>query len=123
LTLSTDSAAKPGTNTWTIASDARLKRNVEPFTEGLETLLRLRPVRYEYNGESGMPEGMRGVGMIAQEAQSVYPAFIRTARGKIAGEDTEVLATNTGDLAWMMVNAFRELNERLKTLEAACDPV
>lgn len=117
LQLGSDSAGKPGTNTWLVSSDSRLKRNIEPFTDGLETVLRLRPVRYEYNGEAGTPEGMHGVGVIAQEARAVYPAFIHTAPGKIAGEDTEVLSTNTGDLTWMMVNALRELDERLKSLE------
>jgi hypothetical protein len=102
-----------------VASDGRLKRNVEPFTEGLETLLGLRPVRYEYNGEASTPEGLRGVGLIAQEAQAVYPDCIRTAPGKIAGNDTEVLATNTSDLTWMMVNAFRDLDERIRKLEKA----
>jgi hypothetical protein len=122
LQLGADDAAKPGTTTWTVVSDARLKRNVEPFTEGLTTLLGLRPVRYEYNGEYGTPEGLRGVGVIAQEAQAVYAPFIRRAPGKIAGQDTDVLSTNVSDLTWMMVNALRELNERLKKLEKVISP-
>jgi hypothetical protein len=119
LQLGADSAAKPGTNTWTVASDGRLKRNVEAFTQGLETLLGLRPVQYEYNGENGTPEGMRGVGLIAQEAQAVYSGFVRTAPGNIAGLDMDVLFTNTGDLAWMMVNAFQEISDRIGKLEKA----
>jgi hypothetical protein len=109
-----DSAAKPGTNTWTVASDARLKRNIEPYTEGLDTILRLRPSSFEYNGEGQQPEGMKGVGLIAQEAAEVIPECVRRTPGIIAGQETEILALNTSDLAWMVVNALREIDQRLR---------
>lgn len=38
LELSTDSAAKPCTSTWTIASDARLKDVRAPFNRGLDSI-------------------------------------------------------------------------------------
>ncbi len=115
--VGSDSCAKPGTNTWTVASDLRVKRDIEPFTEGLETILKLRPIAYTYNGEDQTPEGYRSVGLIAQEVAEVVPSFIRRAPGRIAGRQTEVFGLNTGDLTWMMVNAFREINERLIRLE------
>lgn len=37
LQLATDSASKPGTNTWTILSDRRLKKNIRPLTAGRMT--------------------------------------------------------------------------------------
>jgi hypothetical protein len=117
LQISTDSAAKPSTNTWTIASDGRLKRNIRPFTRGLETLRQLRPISYEYNGEGGMPEGLAGVGLIAQEAQKVYEGFVRKSHGEIAGEETDILWTNTSDMAYMVLNALKEIDERLRKLE------
>ncbi|HXA25613.1 MAG TPA: tail fiber domain-containing protein [Acetobacteraceae bacterium] len=117
LQIGQDSAAKPGTNTWTVISDVRTKRNVRPFTEGLDTLLKLRPTAFTYNGEASMPDGMEGVGLVAQEAAEVIPSCVRHSRGVIAGEETEVLALNTGDLTWMILNALRQINERLLRLE------
>jgi hypothetical protein len=114
LALSTDSAGKPGTNTWTVVSDARTKRNIRLFTEGLETLLKLRPTAFEYNGEANSPDGLEGVGLVAQEAAEVIPSCVRRALGRIAGEETEVLSLNTGDLTWMMLNALRQIDERLR---------
>ena len=38
----TDDAAKTTTTTWTTTSDARVKRNVQDFVPGLETILELR---------------------------------------------------------------------------------
>ena len=34
LELSTDDAAKPGTNTWTVVSDIRMKQNIHPYKDG-----------------------------------------------------------------------------------------
>lgn len=45
LQLPVDQAAKPGTNTWTVISDARLKRIVGPYAKGLQELLQLEPIR------------------------------------------------------------------------------
>ena len=71
LQLNTDSGAKPGTNTWTVASDSRLKRNVKELAGGLDVISRLRPVEAEYNGLGGMPEGMRIVGFLAEEIRNI----------------------------------------------------
>ncbi|QHT70837.1 tail fiber domain-containing protein [Rhodocytophaga rosea] len=55
LHLSKNSAAKPGSSSWTVASDERLKKNVQTFTDGLNLLLQVKPVTYHYNGKAGMP--------------------------------------------------------------------
>lgn len=114
LHLATDDAAKPGTNTWTVVSDQRTKRNVRPFSDGLETLLRLYPTIAEYNGEGGSPEGLEVIGLVAQEAAEVSPVLVRKSPGRIAGQETEILSLNTSPLEMMMLNALRELNARLK---------
>jgi len=117
--LGVDDAAKPGTNTWTVASDERVKRNIQPFEEGLATLLRLRPCTFEYNGENGLPDGMPGVGLVAQEAAEVIPSCVRRTPGRIAGAETELLSLNTSDLTWMILNALREIDRRIQLLEGA----
>jgi hypothetical protein len=45
--LSLDSAAKPATNTWTIASDERLKKNIKTLEGALDKMLRLHGVTFE----------------------------------------------------------------------------
>lgn len=44
LQLGSDSAAKPGTTSWTIASDARLKDISGPYDSGLDEIAALQPV-------------------------------------------------------------------------------
>jgi hypothetical protein len=77
LQLSTDSAAKPSTNTWTIASDARIKTETGEYTKGLDAVLSLRPVTYRYNGKAGMvDDGEDKISIIAQEAINAFPECV-----------------------------------------------
>jgi hypothetical protein len=113
LQLANDSAGKPSAN-WTVTSDVRTKRNIRPYLEGLKTLLRLHPTSFEYNGEAETPEGLERVGLVAQDVADVIPGCVQKIVAHIHGEETEVLALNTSDLQWMMLNALREIDTRLR---------
>lgn len=70
-------AAKPGGGTWSVFSDARLKKDVEPLDDALERVLRLRGVSFEYKHPEeklGLPG--RQTGMIAQEVEQVFPDWV-----------------------------------------------
>jgi len=74
------SAGKPGGGSWSVASDARLKKNVEPLDGALESLLSLRGVTYEYIDPAKCNElPGRQTGMIAQEVEKVFPDWVETA--------------------------------------------
>jgi hypothetical protein len=77
LHLSTNSAAKPTSNTWTIASDARLKKNVRTIEHALDDLLSLRGVTYRWidPASQGSMDGTY-TGMIAQEVEAVFPEWV-----------------------------------------------
>jgi hypothetical protein len=48
LQLSLNSAAKPGSNTWIVSSDERLKNITGNYTKGLKEILQLNPITYYY---------------------------------------------------------------------------
>ncbi|MFO0839912.1 MAG: tail fiber domain-containing protein [Phycisphaerae bacterium] len=78
LKLANDAAAKPGSNTWTILSDRRLKTEIAPLTGALDKLLGLRGVTFRWRNPS--EQGGRGfteTGLIADEVQRVFPHWIR----------------------------------------------
>lgn len=77
LLLAQDSAAKPGTNTWTIFSDRRLKKNITPLTGALEKLLALSGVRFEWQ-DAALAGGHPGpqMGLVADEVQQVFPEWV-----------------------------------------------
>jgi hypothetical protein len=121
LQVSVDNAIKPSTNTWTIASDSRLKRDVRPFTDGLDVLAQINPVRYYYNGLGGMPTDKESIGIIAQDMQKIAPYTVSTSGVKLHPDDkenTEILNYNSHAITYVTINAVKELNERIKLLEA-----
>lgn len=122
LQLSSDSAAKPTTNTWTIASDARLKTVLGDYEKGLDAICALRPVRYEYNGLGGMvADGKEHISIVAQEAQEVFPECIGTFQGKLHGDDeeeTELLNYNGHAVTFALINAIKELKAKIDILKA-----
>ncbi|HVE14775.1 MAG TPA: tail fiber domain-containing protein [Elusimicrobiota bacterium] len=66
-------------NQFVTASDARLKKNIQPLSGALERLLRLRGVTYEWK-EPAQHGGAVGpqVGVIAQEVEKVFPDWVTT---------------------------------------------
>lgn len=55
-----------------VTSDIRLKKNILSFTGGLDDILGLNTVSFEYNGgtKNAIDDGTVHVGVIAQEVQS-----------------------------------------------------
>jgi hypothetical protein len=122
LHLDSDSAAKPGSSTWSNPSDIRLKHtdSITEFTDGIDVVRQVRPVRYRYNGKAGMPQ-TEHIGVIAQEIAAAMPYSIDRYRAKLEPGDhdeTELLAFNAHALPYVLANAVRELDTRLARLEA-----
>lgn len=107
LQLSNDSAAKPGSSTWTVASDARLKDVRAPFTRGLDALESLQPIYYRYKLDNalGLPHEKEFVGVIAQDAQKAVPESVNKSRDGF-------LHVETDSIIWTMLNAIKELYKR-----------
>lgn len=121
LHLSTDSAAKPTTNTWTIVSDERVKTNIQNYTKGLSEILQVRPITYDYNGLGGLPEGPGGISIVAQELQSVLPECVGSYDGYLDPADeepTKIFNYNGHAMTFVLINAIKELHTRIAALEA-----
>ncbi len=121
LELSSNSAAKPTSNVWTVTSDRRLKKDIAPYTNGLEDLLRIEPVWFTYNGKAGMPEET-GVGVIAQDLQKVAPYMVNTWKYEEKdGSTTEYLGVDNGAMTYMLINAVKEQNELIQRQQKELD--
>lgn len=140
LHLSTDSAAKPTSNLWTISSDARIKTVVGDWTAGLDVVAQLMPKKYRLNGLYGsVDDGKEHVSVIAQEALPVLPEMIGTYQWAPTREVTEsgpdgqtvtrtepdtdaepttLYTLNTNALQWTLVNAIKELAAQNVAMQA-----
>lgn len=125
---------KPGGGTWATASDARLKKDVHPYTDGLSQLLQVEPVRFRYNDIPGfLDKEKEYVGIIAQDMLKVAPYMVEEQPfGRLVKENEDGTETvvqpgtpyytyNGTALTYMTVNAVKEVyestNQRISDLE------
>ena len=117
LTLQgTLTALKSGGGLWTATSDARLKKNIEDYTMGLDEVERLRPVKFQYNGkhECAPDSGKTYVGFVAQEAQQVFPDMVEPM-----DDEDAYLTMDTSELLYALVNSVKTLSAEVKSLKFA----
>jgi hypothetical protein len=82
LQLSTDSAGKPSTNTWTIVSDERIKEEIELADLDIcyEAVKNIPLKRFKWKDEVYTEEqayDRRKLGWIAQDVEAVFPKAVR----------------------------------------------
>jgi hypothetical protein len=138
----TGGAAKPGGGSWADTSDARIKTVTGDYTQGLEAVRQLRPVKYKFRGNHvdapdkverpvrGKPdpqsmhytvakEGREFVGLVAQQAEQSMPEMVKQTSGVVDGHKVNDLRTmDTTALTFALVNCIKELAERVEALEA-----
>jgi hypothetical protein len=100
---------------WGVYSDVRLKKDIEPYKDGLEVVIRLKPVSYKYNGLEGLDPNKTQVGLIAQDVEMIVPEMV-TQREGVDLEQVKMMSTQA--LPYILVNAIQQLNERVEQLEA-----
>lgn len=106
---------------WAVMSDVRVKKEIAPFTEGLRQLLDINPVWFKYKWLDEVEAAQdKQVGVLAHEIRSTFPYMVKEAKGNTMTEDGELqglLSFNGSALPYVIVNAIKELNERLDRIE------
>lgn len=116
LEISTNSAAKPTSSTWTITSDARTKTNVMSYNHGLDLIRQVQLVSYQYNGIANTPAGENGIGVIAQDFQQIFPNSVKpftiSTDSTNAGE--EYFGVDLHELFVANVSAVKQLDSLIQ---------
>ncbi|HEO0817050.1 tail fiber domain-containing protein [Acinetobacter baumannii] len=94
----------------TAFSDIRLKENVEYVQNALDKVHRLNGITFTRNDQQD--KSTRYVGLIAQEVLSAVPEAVR-----VADDEQKTLAVDYQGLVGVLVEAIKELNNRLIKLE------
>lgn len=129
-------ADKVGGGTWAVFSDIRLKENVSSYDEGLDLILKVRPVSFSYNdkmrelrGESESVNGKVFQGVIAQELQEIAPDMVRevelnpidSAADHPQVEDNpeieRYLEVDPNKFTYALINAVQEQQELIQNQE------
>src|SRR5205823_9439239 len=102
-------ANKPGGGSWGTFSDERLKNIKGRFNPGLNAVMRLQPLRYEYKRDNALGIKSEGehVGFSAQPVQKIIPEAVTTnANG--------YLLLNNDPILWTMLNAIQEQQAQIQ---------
>jgi Chaperone of endosialidase len=105
-------ASKPGGGSWATFSDERLKNVKGRFSSGLEAIMQLQPLRYEYKPNNALyiKSGLEHVGFGAQAVQRIIPeAVTRNENG--------YLMVNNDPILWTMLNAIKEQQDEIAQLK------
>ncbi len=87
-------------------SDAALKTDVTPLSAATNKLLQIQGVTFNWKDD-----GRADIGVIAQDVQKVYPQLVRN--------DKEYLRVDYEKLVAPLIESVREMDARIKQLEAA----
>jgi hypothetical protein len=105
------------TGTWAAISDPRTKENMQPWSQGLEAVLALNPITFNYNGKGGTSDdGQTHLGLDAAEVQAVLPDLVLTRESE---DVPDLLSVDLGKLVFPLINCIKELHARIKVLEEA----
>jgi hypothetical protein len=97
-------------------SDGRVKENVRNANEGLDTILDLRPVRFDFKEGFGNNRKNQ-LGFIAQEVEAVFPDAVDNSGEKDENGDA-YKSVGQGALIPVLVKAIQELSAKVDTLQA-----
>ncbi|WKZ16766.1 MAG: tail fiber domain-containing protein [Candidatus Jettenia caeni] len=97
-------AEKIGSAYWKVKSDVRLKKDIKPLKESLNRMLKLRGVTFRWKEPEKFGNSIcEQMGLIAQEAEEVFPVWGTTFRDGYKGLEIKGFEALT-------VEAFRDLN-------------
>jgi hypothetical protein len=100
----------------TTGSDRRLKKNIKDLPYGLDDILKLRAVEFDWKEKRG---GKHDIGVIAQEIQEVIPEVVNEVKtiGKSSEELESHLSVDYGKIVSVLIKAVQEQQEQINKLE------
>lgn len=103
---------------WTVASDRRIKTGIQPISDALALLERIKPVNFFYihdhrTANPGLPAAQQ-FGIVAQDYQQVFPDFVHT-------NSDGYLTVDTSPLNFVNTAAIKDMAKENAELKAEID--
>jgi hypothetical protein len=120
FTLGNGSIANLRCNDTSISSlsDLRDKTNIEDIPHGLDYILAMRPVKFDWNRRDGTAKGLKDYGFIAQELDQVEQDFGSAEYTRLVHKDNpEKWEADPMKTYPILIKAIQELTARVKELE------
>jgi len=94
-----------GSITGCVASDETLKKNINPFTLSLDSVLKLNPVTYQWI-DTTTRDSQTHAGFVAQQVEIVLPQAVVPAGQGLKGVDSNAILA-------VVVNAIKEMEGQI----------
>jgi hypothetical protein len=109
-------ASKTGSGSWLAFSDQRLKNIKGNFTPGLNAVMQLQPLRYQYKRDNALElkSDAEYVGFSAQSVQRIIPEAVTK-------NDQGYLLVNNDPILWTMLNAIKEQQAQIQQQQKQID--
>jgi hypothetical protein len=93
------------------SSDSRLKENIEPLVDAIETIKLIQPVKYNFISDLSNKID----GFLAQDLYNAYPQVV-----SVGGDDPKERpwAVNYAGITPILTAAIKEIIQRLEDLES-----
>ena len=100
----------------TTSSDKRLKENINPIPYGLEEVLKMNPVEYDWKEKRNKAHD---IGVIAQELEKIIPEVVQ--ENKDLNSDKMIKGVDYGKMVAVLIKAIQEQQEEIELLKANYD--
>lgn len=111
-----------GQTAWSSSSDKRLKKDIKLIPDGLEKVLKLNGVTYQYKKDKKLDP--RKAGVIAQDVKKVLPEAVTESDGYLSVKYTELiplLIEGTKDLYKTMTAQFANQKREIASIKDEAD--
>jgi hypothetical protein len=121
--LSVNGAANNLSGTWGVFSDKRIKTIDSEFTDGLNIIKKIRPIKYHYNKNAPFLADDQQIGIVAQELEEVAPYMVKKKDfvNKDGVEIKDLREVDGQAYVFLLINAVKEQQKKIEDLEARID--
>ena len=109
-----DVAGSAHATSFPTSSDIRLKKNIEPLTDVLEKIEKIRGVSFDWNEtyeKMGRSSGHREIGVIAQDVEKVFPELVSK------WGDENYRGVDYGRMTAVLIEAVKEQQKQIEELK------
>ena len=104
-----------GSTSWGTFSDERLKYDVEPINNALQSLSELRTIKYRLK-DVDEPDSQKKLGVVAQDLVGVLDEVVEPLQRN--GDDTEYMAVRYTELVPVLIKAVQEQQDIIENLKS-----
>ena len=113
--LSVNGTANNTTGAWGVFSDARIKDASTDFTDGLNVIKQIRPVKFRYSNDAPFHAPGEQVGVLAQELEKIAPYMVSQKKYEKYNDLREV---NNQAYTFLLINAVKEQQVQIEEQKA-----